>query len=245
MVGRYALNITRMKTLSVFWNCLTLCSLITATLSLPVQAQHSLTPLSQSRLTIQAVSSPLVERPADLRHSAYFDLTGIQKTDEGNPDLPRPQSVLFKSMMIPGWGQVVNKQAWKVPIVYGLIGGLTWYSIFLTKKYHDYRAAFYNANHDDINPDFGETPSYIPEGVSPNELKFTRNRFRNRRDFIYITVVLAYGLNVIDAYVFAHLRSFDVSDDLSMNTKIAPDIISGGTPGVSVTIDLIPRTGKE
>src|SRR5699024_1022372 len=47
---------------------------------------------------------------------------------------PDPYSVLYKSMIIPGWGQIVNRQVWKVPIIYGLLGGLSWYSIHLTKK---------------------------------------------------------------------------------------------------------------
>lgn len=51
---------------------------------------------------------------------------------------PDPKAVMRKSLIVPGWGQITNKQTWKVPIVYGLLGGLTYYSITLTKDYHDY-----------------------------------------------------------------------------------------------------------
>ena len=37
-----------------------------------------------------------------------------------------------------------------------------------------------------------------------------------------MTIALAYILNFIDAYVFAHLRPFDVSDDLSLESSMEP-----------------------
>ncbi len=162
------------------------------------------------------------------------------------PHLPDPMDVMYRSLMIPGWGQITNKQAWKVPIVYGLLGGLAYYSIYLTKRYHDYRAAYYNLNPN--TPDdqrFGPTPSYIPVDANLESLRLDRNFLRNRRDFVYITIGIAYGLNVIDAYVFAHMRSFDVSEDLSLRTRIAPSVNSGGIPGVTVSLELFNHSKTE
>lgn len=157
-------------------------------------------------------------------------------------DFPNPKSVLYKSLMIPGWGQIVNKQAWKVPIIYGMLAGLGWYSVEMTKKYHDYRAAFYNATSDENDLLYGPTPQYIPPDVSADQLKSTRNRYRNRRDFVYIAIGLAYGLNAVDAYVFAHMRSFDVSDDLSVRTKIRPTFFENSSPGITLSLELFNRT---
>lgn len=166
-------------------------------------------------------------------------------TAHGYPD---PTSVLYKSLIIPGWGQVVNKQAWKVPIVYGLLAGLAGYSIFLTKRYHDYRAAFYNVNAtaepDDEFPNdmrFGSTPDFLQGVTNSRSLQSNRNNLRNRRDFIYVTIALAYGLNAIDAYIFAHLRSFDVSEDLSMRTRLKPDVLAHSSPGLTLSIELFNR----
>jgi hypothetical protein len=162
---------------------------------------------------------------------------------DASRDLPNPTSVLYKSMIIPGWGQIVNKQAWKVPIVYATLGGLGYYSVHLTKKYHDYRAAYYNLNPD--TPDdlrFGSTPSYIPEGANLNEVRDLRNKFRNNRDLVYVGIVLAYGLNIVDAYVFAHMRSFDVSKDLSMRPRVKPAVMAqSNMPGITFSIDLITK----
>lgn len=163
-------------------------------------------------------------------------------TEGANESFPSPNSVMYKSMMIPGWGQLTNKQIWKIPIVYGLLGGLTWFSIDLTKSYHDYRAAYYNLN-DQAEDDqrFGPTPDYIPEDANPEELRSIRNTYRNRRDMVYIGMALAYGLNIIDAYVFAHMRSFDVSEDLSMRPSIKPDIMARSTIGVTLSVELFKK----
>lgn len=150
---------------------------------------------------------------------------------------------MFKSIMVPGWGQIVNKQLWKVPLIYGLLGGLGWYSVYVNKKYHDYRAAYYNLNPDITADDmrFGPTPNYIPESANIDELKTIRNTYRNRRDLTYLGIIVAYGLNIVDAYVFAHMRSFDVSKDLSMRPRIKPTVTAQAAPGISLSIDLITK----
>ena len=159
--------------------------------------------------------------------------------DSSNKEYPDPKAVLRKSLIIPGWGQITNKQAWKVPIVYGLLGGLSYYSVYLTKQYHDYRAAYYNSFDSNTDMRFGPTPDYLV-GQNTSSLKSNRDFLRNRRDFIYVTIFLSYVLNAVDAYVFAHLRPFDVSDDLSMNRTFKPGSISsqilGEIPSISLSI---------
>lgn len=170
--------------------------------------------------------------------SFFSDTTVVDR----NPNYPDPYSVLYKSMIIPGWGQIVNHQIWKVPIIYGLLGGLAWYSIHLTQKYHDYRAAYYNFSHESGDMIFGPTPAYIPDDAPLAQLRTIRNSFRNRRDMVYIGIALAYGLNIVDAYVFAHMRSFDVSPDLSMKAGIKPAMIGrAAAPGITLSIDLIAK----
>jgi len=162
------------------------------------------------------------------------------------PDsLPDPKSVMLKSAMVPGWGQVVNKQIWKVPIVYGMLGTLVWNSVRLTKRFHDFRAAAFNAQVEGTEMDdmrFGPTPEFLQGDFSERFLKDRRNELRNNRDLMYIIIGVAYGLNVLDAYVFAHMKTFNVSDDLSLNTKISPNMIEGANPGFTLSISLNKRT---
>jgi len=132
---------------------------------------------------------------------------------------------MYRSMMIPGWGQITNNQIWKVPIVYALIGGLTYYSIYANSRYQGYRAAFYNSFEANDDFRFGQTPDWIDPNAPQNLLRSNRDFYRNRRDFLFVTVFLAYVLNVVDAYVYAHMRDFDVSDDLSARINIGPDVL--------------------
>lgn len=178
----------------------------------------------------------------DTSFQSRYNVNYLSLIEEIEQDsFPNPKKVFHSSLLIPGWGQVINKQAWKVPLVYGLLGGLTYYSVYLTKQYHDYRAAYYNSFATNTDLRFGPTPDFLM-GANASSLQSNRNFLRNRRDFIYVTIALAYLLNAVDAYVFAHLRSFDVSDDLSMNTRIKTDLISSNTigliPSVSLTISI-------
>ncbi len=168
-----------------------------------------------------------------------------------NDTVPKPSSVMRKSLILPGWGQVVNRQVWKVPIIYGMLAGLTYYSIIQDQNYRDYRAAFYNSQSINGDERFGPTPPHIDPNQNPESLRFARNQYRNRRDLTFVGIVLAYGLNVVDAYVFAHMRDFDVGDDLSARFYLEPaaalwqsasignrDTFAMGPDGVIVTLKL-------
>ena len=165
--------------------------------------------------------------------------------------VPAPSTVLRKSMILPGWGQVENNQVWKVPVIYVLFAGLAYYGVNMHQKYGDYRAAYYNSQYPDGDRKFGATPDYIDPNTNPQSLRYNRNVYRNRRDLTFIGVALAYGLNLVDAYVFAHMRDFDVSDDLSANIRIqgpfpddfpprhtAPANEEMNTTGISLTLQL-------
>lgn len=153
-------------------------------------------------------------------------------------EYPNPKSVLYKSLIIPGWGQIVNRQVWKVPIIYGLFAGIGVYTVYIDDLYKDYRAAYYNATHEDMQ--FGPTPERL-QSVTASQLLSNRNSYRNQRDFMFVVMGLAYGLNALDAYIFAHMRSFDVSDDLSAKTTIHPTLLAEGRPGVQVTFSLFNK----
>lgn len=208
------------------WVCLPFpCSL-----ALAQQPAHTLTTLSDATVSHNY-------------YTMYRPDTLASDTARTGNRYPDPNSVLYKSLIIPGWGQVVNKQIWKVPIVYGLLGGLGWYSTRLTRQYHDYRAAYYNATNEANDLRFGPTPDYISETANPESLQQIRNRLRNRRDFIYIAILLAYGLNALDAYVFAHMRTFDVSEDLSIRTRVRPELLAERpVPGITLSFELFNRS---
>jgi hypothetical protein len=55
--------------------------------------------------------------------------------------------------------------------------------------------------------------------LSEESLRFQRNLFRRDIDYSALVFILLWGLNVVDASVDAHLKSFDVGPDLSLQLK--------------------------
>jgi hypothetical protein len=68
-----------------------------------------------------------------------------------------------------------------------------------------------SASFDDIRSDL--------RPLSEESLRFYRNQYRRDIDYSAIAFILLWGLNVVDATVDAHLKSFDVSPDLSLKIK--------------------------
>jgi hypothetical protein len=137
-----------------------------------------------------------------------------------------PRQATLKSLMIPGWGQYYNRQYWKLPLVAGAFVTLGMIANYNHVRYKKYREYYYVVS---LHPD---DPTYIPpttvsvpyeDGVTRdldvNQLKRINDGFRRNRDFTYIGMALAWAFNIVDANVSAHLKTFDVSDDLSMRVK--------------------------
>jgi len=177
----------------------------------------------------------------EMRISENYQKADTNRTVAEQDGYPDPKSVLYRSLIVPGWGQVTNRQAWKVPVIYAAFAGIGYYTYTVHEDYTDYKAAFYNSQRgEDTDFKFGPTPDYLVD-VSSQELLNNRNALRNRRDLMFVVMFLAYGLNALDAYVFAHMRSFDVSDDLSARATIGPDMLANATPGVTLSIQLKSR----
>lgn len=58
---------------------------------------------------------------------------------------------------------------------------------------------------------------------SADFLKNLKNNYRRNRDLSIIATAGLYILQIVDAHVDAHLKDFDVSDDLSMRIEPAVD----------------------
>ncbi len=147
-----------------------------------------------------------------------------------------PRKATRRSAMIPGWGQAYNREYWKIPLVYGALAipaGLFVYNNNWYKKTKYAYEAKYNA---EVNNDTTGLAAIDPQlkGLSTASLQSYRNSFRRDRDYSILFFLLAWGLNVVDATVYGHLKDFDVSNDLSMNVKPIFNPTTR-TPGVTLT----------
>lgn len=138
------------------------------------------------------------------------------------------------SAIFPGWGQINNKQYWKLPIVYAAVGIPAYLFFYNLEQYRVVRQAYiYRLDDDPTNDDL------IPDNLKPlsdNSIRFYRDEFRRNVDYSVLAFILAWGLNVVDANVSAHLRGFDVSDNLSLRLKpsVMPNL-RGASMGLALT----------
>lgn len=151
-----------------------------------------------------------------------------------------PHKATMHSLMVPGWGQVYNKQYWKVPLVYGALGITAGVFFFNLSYYQELRSAYAIRAAGILNNRGIDTMTNI--GVPAelkiyptNSIQLTRNQIRHNVDLSVLAFLIAWGVNVIDASVTAHLKQFDVSDDLSM--KVRPTFNNLHQPGLSLTFN--------
>ena len=114
------------------------------------------------------------------------------------------------SAILPGLGQAYNKKYWKIPIIYAGLGGFGYMFIINNQQYNIYRSNVIAYN--DSDP---ATVPNLPE-YSSDQSQTLKLQYRKYRDFAVIGFSLIYLINIIDANVDAHLKTFDVSDDLSL-----------------------------
>lgn len=133
-----------------------------------------------------------------------------------------PKKAAIRSALLPGLGQIYNKKYWKVPIVYGALGTCTGIFLYNFKNYKDTRFAYkvkYNMRVPHTDSALYSSIKSNLKPLSEESLRFYRNQFRRDIDYTVLFFLILWGLNVVDASVDAHLKSFDVSPDLSLQFK--------------------------
>ena len=146
------------------------------------------------------------------------------------------------SAIIPGWGQVYNKKYWKVPIIYAALGITGYIFIDNIKTYKEYKFAYAARYKAEQPPPVQDSTDYyklkeLYKLISPESIRAARDRFRQYVDYSALFFILFWGLNVVDATVDAHLKSFDVSPDLSLQIKAGHSEMAG-TNGVSLILHI-------
>ena len=143
-----------------------------------------------------------------------------------------PKVATFRSAVLPGWGQVYNKKYWKLPIIYGALGttaAVFFYNLKTYKKLRQaviYRSDTIAANDTLIDPRF--------RLLNTEAIRSYRNSFRQNVDYSVLVFLIFWGLNVVDATVDAHLKAFDVSDNISMRIQPRYDpMIKAGSIGLA------------
>lgn len=154
----------------------------------------------------------------------------------------RPAKAALFSALFPGLGQAYNKAYWKMPIVYATGGALGYFLISHHNDYQDYRQALIIRldGDEDTKDKFADSNIFgeqRPNGA--DNLRRARDFYRRNRDLTILLSIGAYGLQIAEAYVHAHMKEFDISDELAL--KVQPNMMqlpAHGTyvPGLSLTL---------
>jgi len=173
-----------------------------------------------------------------VKKARFSPFAKIDSTQKYNPKIAIVRSAIF-----PGWGQVTNKKYWKLPIVYSALGitaGVFFHNI---KQFKGARNAYANAIDGDTSNDKLIPEPYYSVRNQPERIKTFRNQVRQNVDYSALFFILFWGLNVVDAAVDAHLKTFDVSDNLSVQVKPGYSPMAN-TNGISLVLNIHPKMQK-
>ena len=157
-----------------------------------------------------------------------------------------PRQATIRSLILPGLGQYYNRDFWKIPFVYAGLGASIYFLIDNNRQYLRYEDAYRTAYNDNTKgAGRGTALVYIRSrkadlelGVS--QLRQTTSQYRSYRDLNVIITVAIWALNAVEANVAAHLKTFDLSDDISLRVEpnLYPTIVGTLVPGVRLTFNL-------
>jgi hypothetical protein len=166
---------------------------------------------SQEWKLIQKHENAISTGSALMHNSTEYSLTDSTKPKDSTFTVKEESTKKFKmkkkpwvavllSAVLPGAGQFYNESYWKVPILLGLTGYFAYVWVKQNDKYKDYRDQY-----------AASQVQYPPDG-DPN-LKALREFYHNQRNDFTWYFLIVYFINLVDAYVDAHLFDFDVREE--------------------------------
>lgn len=144
-----------------------------------------------------------------------------------------PNTALILSAVVPGAGQVYNRQAWKVPIVYAGLAGVGYYTWFNYNEMIKFKDEYlYRVNHDQMP---------VLEGYESYPTTNIYNLYQSYNKTFQLSIIIGvavYGLNLLDAYISGHLFNFEMGDEITLN--LGPSITSHPVAGPNAIMGTMP-----
>ncbi len=151
--------------------------------------------------------------------------------EKGFPPNHSPKGALWRTAAVPGWGQYYNRQYYKIPFVYAGLAGLAFRIYRSQQQYLLFdRAHLFGLGREregEGNPyeqyesQFNKVREEVFLGgtVRLSEVRNQRDQFQRRRNLAILGAGLFYALTLLDAYVSAHLLTFDVDEELAVRVR--------------------------
>lgn len=125
-----------------------------------------------------------------------------------------PKRATIYSAILPGMGQVYNRQAWKIPIIYAIGATTVYISIDNYKKSIKFKDEYFNRLNGNTSELLSDYATYSDESI----LSLHQAYNKNFQLGIIITGAV-YLLNIVDAMVYGHLFDFEINEDLGASIR--------------------------
>ncbi len=147
-------------------------------------------------------------------------------------DYPSPKKAVLLAIA-PGMGQIYNKKYWKLPLVYGALGGVIYAIRFNTNEYNTMIQSLAIRNGEITGI---EDP--IDSSIPDNAVEAQRNASDKNRQLSWIGLIGFYLISAGDAFVDAHLKDFNVDDDISFQPIFETGFNNQPVIGLGIRIPL-------
>ena len=162
--------------------------------------------------------------------ASYIYFIGDAAVNYSTNDVSDVKKATTLACICPGAGQIYNKSYWKVPFVVGGFASMIYCIDWNNRGYQRFKKAYrlltewekaYQEHQQDPDryPDPGQSKDEFRGRIPAKSLKTYKDSYRRNRDLCIIITAGLYVLQIVDAHVDAHLKDYDISDDLSMNLE--------------------------
>lgn len=122
-----------------------------------------------------------------------------------------PRKASLKAAILPGLGQIYNRDYWKLPLVYGGFVALGLTVNFWSDEYNRFRADRASLRESGLDTN--------AERLSDEQLRSLIEESRRERDFYMIMTGVFYLLQIAEAHIAAHLKEFKLNPDLRVKLE--------------------------
>ncbi len=162
---------------------------------------------------------------------SYLYFIGDAAVKYSTNDVSDVKKATTLACICPGAGQIYNRSYWKVPFVVGGFAAMAFCIDWNNRGFQRFRTAYHlRVDYDNKLKEWQENGQQGERPVASDEfngryqasfLKNLKDNYRRNRDLCIIITAGLYILQVVDAHVDAHLKDYDISDDLSLNLEPA------------------------
>lgn len=121
-----------------------------------------------------------------------------------------PVRAVLYSSIFPGFGQWYNKKKIKSTIIFGIVTlgiGITY---FFENQYQNLRSSYSIL----LNSNNCEVYSHMFD-LDKERLIKVQNFYKDKRNYLIGITVIFYSINIIDAFIDAHLLNFEIEKNLN------------------------------